>query len=50
MVQIQNAPDLTALDVLEIDVDSCHPDIQTKLMSYVKNRRFELENGIEPTL
>ena len=50
MVQIQNAPDLTALDVLEIDVDSCHPDIQTKLMGYVKNRRFELENGIEPTL
>lgn len=50
MVQIQNAPDLTALDVLEIDVDSCHPDIQTKLMSYVKTRRFELENGIEPTL
>ena len=48
MVQIQNAPDLTALDVLEIDVGSRHPDIQTKLMGYVKKRRFELENGAGP--
>ncbi len=48
MVQIQNAPDLTALDVLEIDVGSRHPDIQPKLMSYVKKRRFELENGTGP--
>lgn len=48
MVQIQNAPDLTALDVLEIDVGSRHPDIQTKLMGYVKRRRFELENGAGP--
>lgn len=46
MVQIQNAPDLTALDVLEIDVGSRHPDIQPNLMKYVKSRRFELENGI----
>ena len=48
MVQIQNAPDLTALDVLEIDVGSRHPDIQSKLMSCVTKRRFELENGINP--
>ena len=48
MVQIQNAPDLTALDVLEIDVGSRHPDIQSKLMGYVKRRRFELENGAGP--
>ena len=48
MVQIQNAPDLTALDVLEIDVGSRHPDIQPKLMSCVTKRRFELENGINP--
>ncbi|WP_228199563.1 hypothetical protein [Acinetobacter sp. WCHAc010052] len=44
MVQIQNAPDLTALDALEIDVYSRHPDIQSKLMGYVKQRRFELQN------
>ena len=48
MVQIQNAPDLTALDVLEIDVGSRHPDIQSKLMGYVEKRRFELENGAGP--
>lgn len=48
MVQIQNSPDLTALDVLEIDVGSRHPDIQPKLMSCVTKRRFELENGISP--
>ncbi|MFW1952029.1 hypothetical protein [Acinetobacter beijerinckii] len=43
MVQIQNAPDLTALDALEIDVSTRHPDIQTRLMGYVTKRRFELE-------
>ena len=48
MTQIQNAPDLTALDVLEIDVGSRHLDIQPKLMSCVTKRRFELENGINP--
>ena len=30
MVQIQNAPDLTALDALEIDVSTRHPDIQPR--------------------
>jgi hypothetical protein len=44
MVQIQNAPDLTTLDALEIDVSTRHVDIQPKLMGYVKQRRFELEN------
>ncbi|MGN0935754.1 hypothetical protein [Acinetobacter amyesii] len=44
MVQIQNAPDLTALDALEIDVSARSPEIQPKLMDYVKKRRFELEN------
>lgn len=42
-VQIQNAPDLTALDALEIDVYTRHPDIQPRLMGYVKKRRFELK-------
>ncbi|WP_336950816.1 hypothetical protein [Acinetobacter sp. AS167] len=44
-VQIQNAPDLTALDILEIDVAGRHPDIQPKLMGLVRKRRFELENS-----
>ena len=44
MVQIQNAPDLTTLDALEIDVSARDPSIQSKLMGYVKRRRFELEN------
>ncbi|WP_180176043.1 hypothetical protein [Acinetobacter sp. YH12025] len=44
MVQIQNAPDLTALDALEIDVSARSPEIQPKLMDYVKKRRYELEN------
>lgn len=45
VVQIQNAPDLTALDILEIDVATRHPDIQPKLMGLVRKRRFELENS-----
>ncbi|MCU4331902.1 hypothetical protein [Acinetobacter pittii] len=44
MVQIQNAPDLTTLDALEIDVASRALEIQPKLMGYVRKRRFELEN------
>lgn len=44
MVQIQNAPDLTTLDALEIDEAARDPQIQPKLMGYVKKRRFELEN------
>ena len=45
MVQIQNAPDLTTLDALEIDVSAHHPDIQPRLMGYVKKRRYELEQA-----
>lgn len=44
MVQIQNAPDLTTLDALEIDVAARDPQIQSRLMDLVKKRRFELEN------
>ncbi|HCA5184832.1 hypothetical protein NQ692_07700 [Acinetobacter baumannii] len=44
MVQIQNAPDLTTLDALEIDVAARDPLIQPKYMGYIKKRRFELEN------
>lgn len=46
VVQIQNAPDLTALDILEIDVATRHPDIQPKLMGLVRKRRLELENSV----
>ncbi|HAV3471116.1 TPA: hypothetical protein JIE47_002508 [Acinetobacter baumannii] len=44
MVQIQNAPDLTTLDALEIDVAARDPQIQSRLLDFVKKRRFELEN------
>ncbi|MGL2989802.1 hypothetical protein ACSVHR_06295 [Acinetobacter nosocomialis] len=44
MVQIQNAPDLTTLDALEIDVAARDPLIQPKLMGYIRKRRYELEN------
>ncbi|OTU24293.1 hypothetical protein CAT60_11015 [Acinetobacter pittii] len=44
MVQIQTAPDLTTLDALEIDVAARDPQIQSRLMDFVKKRRFELEN------
>ncbi|MFH4376691.1 hypothetical protein WAJ76_18375, partial [Acinetobacter baumannii] len=44
MVQIQTAPDLTTLDALEIDVAARDPQIQPKLMGYIRKRRSELEN------
>lgn len=44
MVQIQTAPDLTTLDALEIDVAARDPQIQPKLMGYVRKRRAELES------
>lgn len=50
MVQIQNAPDLTTLDALEIDVAARDPQIQPKLMGYVRKRRFELENPTSTAL
>ncbi|MFN3290638.1 MAG: hypothetical protein ACK410_09495 [Acinetobacter sp.] len=48
MVQIQNAKDLNELECLEVEVFNRHPDIQSKLMDYVKRRRFELKNGAGP--
>lgn len=48
MVQIQNAPDLTTLDALEIDVAARDPLIQPKYMGYIRKRRYELEN-LTPT-
>ncbi|MDV7500533.1 hypothetical protein R4525_12600 [Acinetobacter baumannii] len=44
MVQIQNAPDLTTLDALEIDVAARDPLIQPKYIGYIRKRRYELEN------
>lgn len=44
MRDIQNAPDLTTLDALEIDVSARAPDMQKVLMAEVSKRRFELEN------
>ncbi|HCV3128877.1 TPA: hypothetical protein OV565_002952 [Acinetobacter baumannii] len=44
MVQIQNAPDLTTLDALKIDVAARDPLIQPKYMGYIRKRRYELEN------
>lgn len=44
MVLIQTAPDLTTLDALEIDVAARDPQIQPKLMGYIRKRRYELEN------
>lgn len=42
MVQIQTAPDLTALDILEVDVGGRPQEIQAKLMDFIKKRRYEL--------
>ncbi|MBD0233949.1 hypothetical protein IV515_19615, partial [Acinetobacter baumannii] len=36
--------DLTTLDALEIDVAARDPQIQPKLMGYIRKRRYELEN------
>jgi hypothetical protein len=44
MVQIQNAQNEHELNELLPDIRSRHPDVQPKLMGYVKRRRFELEN------
>ncbi|HCU1935959.1 hypothetical protein ROR68_03505 [Acinetobacter baumannii] len=43
MVQIQNAPDLTTLDALEIDISEADERIQERLMELVVKRRKELE-------
>ncbi|MDM1019666.1 hypothetical protein QSV37_04985 [Acinetobacter sp. VNK23] len=43
MVRIQNAPDLAALDALEVDVYSMEPIAQPVMMRHVRTRRLELE-------
>ena len=43
MVRIQNAPDLTALDALEIDVAALDPVIQPEMMKHIKARRQQLD-------
>jgi hypothetical protein len=44
MVRIQNTQNEHELNELLPEIRSRHPDIQPKLMGYVKQRRFELEN------
>lgn len=45
MVRIQSASSEHELNELLSEVRSRHPDIQPKLMGYVRARRFELENS-----
>lgn len=49
MVQIQTAPDLTALDILEVDVGGRPQEIQAKLMDFIKKRRYELTQIVTTT-
>ncbi|OEY96013.1 hypothetical protein BJD20_12960 [Acinetobacter proteolyticus] len=44
-VQIQNAPDLTTLDALEIDVSSLDVVIQPEMLRLITTRRLQLENA-----
>ncbi|WQI98502.1 hypothetical protein Q7C11_08280, partial [Acinetobacter schindleri] len=41
-VGIQRAEDLTELDALEIDISSCDPIIQPRLMELIEQRRIQL--------
>ncbi|KYQ83479.1 hypothetical protein AWW72_14135 [Acinetobacter sp. NRRL B-65365] len=45
MVKIQNAPDLTTLDALEIDVSGLDPIAQPDMMRIVNTRRLQLESA-----
>lgn len=47
LVRIQNAPDLTELDALEIDVSARDPKIVPTLMAEVNKRRKQLEAPID---
>ncbi|MCH7381290.1 hypothetical protein [Acinetobacter higginsii] len=49
MVEIQNAPDLTSLDALEIDVSAMDPIAQPEMMRFVRSRRAELEQADSAT-
>ncbi|MCH7318708.1 hypothetical protein MMP64_12295 [Acinetobacter sp. ANC 5659] len=44
-VQIQNAPDLTTLDALEIDVSSLDVVIQPEMLRLITTRRLQLEKA-----
>ncbi|WP_312080124.1 hypothetical protein [Acinetobacter schindleri] len=43
-VRIQRAEDLTELDALEIDISSCDPVIQPRLMELIEQRRIQLDH------
>ena len=43
-VRIQRAEDLTELDALEIDISSCDPVIQPRLMELIEQRRIQLSH------
>ncbi|MFW1859160.1 hypothetical protein [Acinetobacter defluvii] len=45
MVRIHNSKNEHELNELLPEIRSRHPDIQPKLMGYIRARRFELENG-----
>ncbi len=45
---MRTGEELNELECLEVEVFNRHPDIQSKLMDFVKRRRFELKNGAGP--
>lgn len=47
MTRILNAPDLNEISELLAEVRGRHPDIQPKLMGYINQRRFELNNPVD---
>lgn len=47
MTRILNAPDLNEIGRLLAEVRGRHPDIQPKLMGYINQRRFELNNPVD---
>ena len=46
MDRIQKAPDLTTLDILEVDVGARSPDMQPKFMAEIVKRRRVLEGEV----
>lgn len=47
MTRILNAPNLNEVEQLLAEVRGRHPDIQPKLMGYINQRRFELNNPVD---
>ena len=47
MTRILNAPNLNEVERLLAEVRGRHPDIQPKLMGYINQRRFELNNPVD---